>query len=111
MVTRRRGLGHRVHGIHQQVHHHLVQEHFIAGADARTQRQIGRRLNLPPPHVVSDERKALMDDDVEVDRFRVQLTASEHGPMAIDDLCGLDRFCLDVGENLPHRARASNVRR
>ena len=44
-----------------------------------------------------------MDDDVEVDRFRVQLTASEHGPMTIDDLCGLDAFCLDVGENLPHR--------
>ena len=44
-----------------------------------------------------------MDDDVEVDRFRVQLMASEHGPMAIDDLCGLDAFCLDVGEDLAHR--------
>ena len=66
-------------------------------------RQIDGGLDLPRPHVVSDESKTFMDHGVEVDRFRVQLMTSEHGPMPIDDLCGLDAFALDVGEDLAHR--------
>ena len=30
-------------------------------------------------------------DGMEIDRFRVQLTVSEHRPMPIDDLCGAGR--------------------
>ena len=34
-TTGRRCLGHRVHGVHHQVHEHLLQEHLIAADDAR----------------------------------------------------------------------------
>ena len=74
-------------------------------------RQIDGGLDLPRPHVVSDERKAFMDHGVEVDRFRVQLMTSEHGPMAIDDLCGLDALGLDVGQDLAHRVGRRTIRR
>ena len=103
-TTRRRRLGHRVHGVHYQVHQHLLQEHLIAADDAGMRRQIDRDLDLPRPHVVRDERKTFIDHVVQVDRLRVQLMASEHGPMPIDDLRGLDTFGLDIGEDLVHRA-------
>ena len=102
-TTRRRRLGHRVHGVHHQVHQHLLQEHLIAVDDAGMRRQIDGGFDLPRSHVVSHERKTFIDHGVEVDRFRVQLTASEHGPMPIDDLCGLDALGLDVGKDLAHR--------
>ena len=91
-----RGLGHRVDRIHHQVHQHLLQEHRIAADDARTRRQIDGCFNLPRPHVVSDERQALMDDGVKVDRFPVQLMTSQHRPMPLDDLRGLDALGPDV---------------
>jgi len=53
--------------------------------------------------VVGNERKTVIDHGMEVDRFRVQLMASEHGPVPINDLCGLDAFCLDVGKDLAYR--------
>ena len=68
-TTRRRRLGHRVHGVHHQVHQHLLQEHLIAGDDAGIRRQIDGGLDLPRSHVVSDERKAFMYHGVKVDRF------------------------------------------
>ena len=42
-------------------------------------------------------------DGVKIDRFLVQLMASEHRPMAIDDLRGADALGLDVGQDLSHR--------
>jgi hypothetical protein len=99
-TTRRRCLGHGVHGVHHQVHQHLLQEHLIAGDDAGIRRQIDGGLDLPRAHVVSDERKTLTDHGVNVDRFLVQLMTAEHCPMPIDDLCGLDALALDVGKEL-----------
>ena len=46
-TPRRRCLGHRVHGVHHQVHEHLLQEHLIAADDARIRRQIDGCLDLP----------------------------------------------------------------
>ena len=54
-------------------------------------------------HVVGDEGKAFSDHGVKIDRFLVQLTASEHGPMAIDDLRGADALGLDIGQDLSDR--------
>ena len=106
IVTRRRAggvLGHRVHGVHHQVHEHLLQEHLIAVDDARIRRQINGRLDLPRCHVVGDEGKAFIDHGVKIDRFLVQLTTSEHRPMAIDDLRGADALRLDIGQDLADR--------
>ena len=111
IVRRRRAggvVGHRVHGVHHQVHEHLLQEHRIAADDARIRRQIDGGLDLPRPHVVSDERQALVDDGVKVDRFLVQLMTSQHRPMAIDDLRGLDALGLDVGQDLVRSCRTSH---
>ena len=57
-------------------------------------------LDLPRPHVVSDESQTLIDDGVKIEWFLVQLVTSEHGPMPIDDPCGLYALALDVGEDL-----------
>ena len=54
-------------------------------------------------HVVGDEGKAFIDDGVKIDRFLVQLMTSEHGPMAIDDLRGLDALAPDIGQDLSDR--------
>ena len=69
VTSRRRGLGHRVHGVDYQVHEHLLQEHRIAADDARIRRQIDGRLDLPRSHVVSNEGKAFIYDGVKIDRF------------------------------------------
>ena len=66
-------------------------------------RQIDGCLDLPRLHVVVDEGKAFSDHCVKIDRFHVQLMTSEHCPMAIDDLRGLDALGLDVGQDLPYR--------
>ena len=102
-TTGRRRLGHRVHGVHHQVHEHLLQEHLIAVDDAGIRRQIDGGLDLPRSHVVRDEGKALIDHGVKIDRFLVQLMTSEHRPMAIDDLRGVDALGLDVGQDLADR--------
>ena len=73
VTSRRRRLGHRVHGVHQQVHEHLLQEHLIATDDARIRRQIDGRLDLPRSHVVGNEGKAFIYNGVKIDRFLVQL--------------------------------------
>jgi hypothetical protein len=46
---------------------------------------------------------------VKVDRFLVQLVTSEHCPMPIDDLRGLDALAPDVGQIAS--CRASHDRR
>ena len=56
--------------------------------------------DLPRAHVVGNEGKAFLYDGVKIDRFLLQLTASEHGPMALDDLRGADALGLDIGEDL-----------
>ena len=92
--TRRRCLGHRIHGVDDQVHEHLLQEHLIATDDTRIRRLIDGRLDLPRCHVVGDEGKTFIYHGVKIDRFLVQLTTSEHRPMAIDDLRGADALGL-----------------
>ena len=108
-TSRRRRLGHRVHGVHHQVHEHLLQEHLIAADDARIRRQIDVRLDLPRSHVVGDEGKALVYDGVKIDRFLLQLTTSEHGPMALDDLRGEDAFGMDIGQDLSDCVRRRTI--
>ena len=69
------------------------------------------RLDLPRAHVVRDKGKAFVDDGVQIDRFLVQLTTSEHRPMAIDDLRGADALGLDVGQDLSDRVGRRTIRR
>jgi hypothetical protein len=47
--------------------------------------------------------KAVLDNGVKIDRLLVQLPASEHRPMAIDDLRGLDALGPDLGQDLADR--------
>ena len=61
-------------------------------------------------HVVRDEGQALVDDGVKIDRFLVQLMASQHRPMAIDDLRGADALGLDVGQDLSDRVGRRTIR-
>ena len=65
--------------------------------------------DLPRSHVVSDQGKAFVDHGVKVDRFLVQLMASEHRPMAIDDLRGAD--ALGSGYRTGSRRSSSGVAR
>ena len=99
----RRGPGHGVDRVHHQVHQHLLQEHGIAVDDARARRQVDDGFDLPRLQVVSDERQAFADDGVEVDRLPVKLTTSQHRPMPLDDLRGLDALRPDVGQDLLRR--------
>ena len=58
---------------------------------------------------MGDEGEAFIDHGVKVDRFLVQLTTAEHGPMPIDDLRGEDALALDIGQDLPHRVGSRPV--
>ena len=60
-------------------------------------------------HVVGDEGKAFIDHGVKIDRFLVQLMTSEHCPMAIDDLRGLDALRLDIGQDLADRVGCRTI--
>ena len=99
----RRRVGHRVHGVHHEVDEHLLQEHLIAGDDARLWRQFDVDLDLPRPRVVRHQRHALAHDGMDVDWLLVQLTVPEHRPMPLDDLCGADVSRADVRQDLPQR--------
>ena len=96
----RRHLGHRVHGVHQQVHEHLLQEHLIAIDDARTRRPIDVHHDLPRADVVGNKGNAFVYNCVKIDRFLLQLMTSEHCPLARDDLRGAHAIGMDIGEDL-----------
>ena len=105
-----RRLGHRVHGVHHQVHEHLLQEHLIGVDHARTRRLIDGGRDLPCGHVVRDQRQGPVDHCVQIDRFPVQLMAFEHRPMAIDDLRSAYALGLDVGQDLSDRVGRRTIR-
>ena len=105
----RRYRRHRIHGVHDQIYEHLLQEHLIAVDNAGT-RQIYVHRDLPRSHVVGDKSKAFRHGRVQIDRLLLQLVTPEHRPVALDDLRRADALGLDIGEDLSDGVRRRTSR-
>jgi hypothetical protein len=92
---------HRVHRIHHQIQHDLLQTHAVGGDRRERWPEVRAERDAAPPRLTSDEADDVAGDFVDVERLTLQRPLARQCANPLDNISGAANLVTNVDEVLP----------